>query len=57
MKTKNLPVVVYSFIAFDYLDLGGIYAASTLVTLPVIAMVLLVQRQFIRGLTTGGVKG
>jgi multiple sugar transport system permease protein len=49
--------VVYSFITFDYLDLGGIYAASTLVTLPVIVMVLLVQRQFIRGLTLGGVKG
>jgi multiple sugar transport system permease protein len=57
VKTKTLPVVVYSFITFDYLDLGGIYAASTLVTLPVIVMVLLVQRQFIRGLTLGGVKG
>jgi len=57
VKTKTLPVVVYSFITFDYLDLGGIYAASTLVTLPVIVMVLLVQRQFIRGLTIGGVKG
>ncbi len=57
VKTKTLPVVVYSFITFDYLDLGGIYAASTLVTLPVIIMVLLVQRQFIRGLTIGGVKG
>lgn len=42
---------------FDYLDLGGIYASSTLVTLPVIIMVLLVQRQFIRGLTIGGLKG
>jgi len=57
VKTKTLPVLVYSFMTFDYLDLGGIYAASTLVTLPVIVMVLLVQRQFIRGLTLGGVKG
>ena len=57
VKTKTLPVVIYSFMTFDYLDLGGIYAASTLVTLPVIVMVLLVQRQFIRGLTIGGVKG
>jgi multiple sugar transport system permease protein len=57
VKTKTLPVVVYSFMTFDYLDLGGVYAASTLVTLPVIMMVLLVQRQFIRGLTLGGVKG
>lgn len=57
VKTKTLPVVVYSFMTFDYLDLGGVYAASTLVTLPVVIMVLLVQRQFIRGLTLGGVKG
>jgi multiple sugar transport system permease protein len=57
VKTKTLPVVIYSFMTFDYLDLGGIYAASTLVTLPVIVMVLIVQRQFIRGLTLGGVKG
>jgi len=56
-RTKTLPVMVYSFMTFDYLDLGGIYAASTLITLPVIIMVLLVQRQFIRGLTIGGVKG
>lgn len=57
VKTKTLPVMVYSFMTFDYLDLGGIYAASTLITLPVIIMVLLVQRQFIRGLMIGGVKG
>ncbi len=57
VKTKTLPVVVYSFMTFDYLDLGGIYAASTLITLPVVIMVLLVQRQFIRGLTIGGLKG
>jgi multiple sugar transport system permease protein len=57
VKTKTLPVVVYSFMTFDYLDLGGIYAASTLITLPVLVMVLLVQRQFIRGLTIGGLKG
>lgn len=57
VKTKTLPVVVYSFMTFDYLDLGGIYASATLVTLPVVIMVLLVQRQFVRGLTIGGLKG
>lgn len=57
VNTKTLPVLVYSFMTFDYLDLGGIYAASTLITLPVVLMVLAVQRQFIRGLTIGGVKG
>ena len=50
-------VVFYSFRTFDYPDLGGIYAASSLITLPVLIMVLLVRRQFIRGLTIGGLKG
>jgi multiple sugar transport system permease protein len=57
VETKTLPVLVYSFMTFDFLDLGGIYAASTLITLPVVIMVLAVQRHFIRGLTIGGVKG
>jgi multiple sugar transport system permease protein len=57
VETKTLPVLVYSFMTFDFLDLGGIYAASTLITLPVVVMVLAVQRHFIRGLTIGGVKG
>jgi multiple sugar transport system permease protein len=57
VRTKTLPVVVYNFMTFEELDLGGVYAASTLITLPVIAMVLLVQRQFVRGLTIGGLKG
>lgn len=57
VETKTLPVLVYSFMTFDFLDLGGIYAASTLITLPVVLMVLAVQRHFIRGLTIGGVKG
>ncbi|MBM3188214.1 MAG: carbohydrate ABC transporter permease [Chloroflexi bacterium] len=56
-RTKTLPVVVYSFMAFDELNLGGVYASATLITMPVLAMTLLVQRHFVRGLLIGGVKG
>ena len=56
-RTKTLPVVVYSFMTFDELNLGGVYAAATLITLPVLLMVLAVQRQFVRGLIIGGLKG
>lgn len=55
--TKTLPVVVYSFMTFDELNLGGVYASATLITLPVLVMVLAVQRHFVRGLTIGGLKG
>jgi len=56
-KTKTLPVVVYSFMTFDELNLGAVYAAATLITVPVVLMVLFVQRHFVRGLTIGGIKG
>jgi multiple sugar transport system permease protein len=56
-RTKTLPVVVYSFMTFDELNLGGVYAATTLISLPVVLMVLFVQRHFVRGLTIGGLKG
>ncbi|WP_435770911.1 carbohydrate ABC transporter permease [Nocardioides sp. SYSU DS0651] len=38
-------------------DWGGIMAASTLITIPVVIFFLLVQRRMVSGLTAGAVKG
>src|SRR5690554_258890 len=56
-KTNTLPVIVFQFIAYEEINFGGLYAAATLITLPIIVLVLMVQKQFISGLTMGGVKG
>jgi len=52
-----LPVAVFSFISYTLVDWGGLNAAATIVTLPVLIMILFVQRNMVRGLTLGAVKG
>lgn len=56
-QTRPLPVAVFSFISYTQIDWGGLNAAATVVTLPVLIMILFVQKQMVRGLTLGSVKG
>jgi multiple sugar transport system permease protein len=55
--TRTLPVAVFNFISYAQIDWGGVNAAATLITLPVILLVLAVQKHIVRGLAMGGVKG
>ncbi len=56
-QIRPLPVAVFSFISYTQIDWGGLNAAATIVTLPVLVMILFVQKQMVRGLTLGSVKG
>lgn len=56
-KTATLPLAVYSFMSFEDVNWGGLNAAATLITLPILLLSLLVQKQLARGLTMGAVKG
>ena len=56
-ETRTLPVAVYNMISFDQLSWGPLAAAALLVTLPVLLLTVLAQRQIIAGLTAGAVKG
>ncbi len=56
-ETRTLPVAVFSFISYTQVDWGGLNAAATIITLPVLIMILFVQKQMVRGLTLGSVKG
>jgi ABC-type glycerol-3-phosphate transport system permease component len=53
----TLPVMLQFFFGRSGNDWGPIMAASTLLTLPVIAFFLLVQRRMVSGLVAGAVKG
>jgi len=55
-NTNTLPVTVFQFITYEEIDFGGMYAAATLITTPIIILVLLIQNQFVEGLTMGGLK-
>lgn len=56
-EMRTLPVGVLDFIGERVTDWGGLMAASVLVCVPVFALFLVIQRQFIAGLTSGAVKG
>lgn len=56
-RTKTLPVAVLNNISYEGIRWGELNATATLITLPVILLALLVQRQIVRGLTSGAVKG
>ena len=53
----TLPIYVQYFFGRGSADWGGIMAASTLYTVPVMAFFLIVQRRMVGGLVAGAVKG
>ena len=56
-ERRTLPVAVFNFISGDEIDWGGLSAAATLITLPILLLILLVQRHIVKGMTAGGLKG
>lgn len=56
-ETRTLPVAVYNVLTFEQISWGPLAAAALLVTLPVLLLTLLMQKEIVAGLTAGGVKG
>jgi len=56
-NTVTLPKAVYSFVSFEDVNWGGLTAAATVITVPILALSLIVQRHLAGGLTIGAVKG
>ena len=56
-KTHTLPIAVYSFLSYEEINWGGLTAAATIITLPVLVLALFVQKHIVRGLTMGALKG
>ena len=56
-ETRTLPVAVYNVLTFEQVSWGPLAAAALLVTLPVLVLTLLMQKEIVAGLTAGGVKG
>ncbi len=55
-ETRTLPVAVYNVLTFEQVSWGPLAAAALLVTLPVLLLTLLMQKEIVAGLTAGGVK-
>ena len=56
-ETRTLPVAVYNVLTFEQLSWGPLAAAALIVTLPVLLLTVLMQKEIVAGLTAGGVKG
>lgn len=55
-NTTPLTVAAFNFIGVAAIDWGGLMAAATIISVPVIILVTIVQRWLIQGLTGGAVK-
>jgi ABC-type glycerol-3-phosphate transport system permease component len=53
---QTVPVGIANFTDVHYIPWGDIAAASVVVTLPLVIMVLILQRHIIAGLTGGAIK-
>ena len=56
-STRTLPVAVYNVLTFEQVSWGPLAAAALVVTAPVLLLTLIMQKEIVAGLTTGGVKG
>jgi len=54
---RTLPVGMNDFIGQYGIRYGELMASSVLISVPIVAIFLLLQRQFVAGLTAGAVKG
>jgi multiple sugar transport system permease protein len=56
-ETRTLPVAVYNVLTFEQLAWGPLAAAAIIVTLPVLLLTIVIQKEILTGMTAGGVKG
>jgi len=55
--TRTLPAAVYNVLTFEQLAWGPLAAAAIVVTLPVLLLTIVIQKEIVVGMTAGGVKG
>ncbi len=55
-NTRTLPSAVYNMLTFEQLAWGPLAAAALLVTLPVLLVTVIAQREIVAGLSAGGLK-
>ena len=55
-NTRTLPSAVYNMLTFEQISWGPLAAAALLVTLPVLFLTVVAQREIVAGLSSGGLK-
>lgn len=57
MQSRTVPIALNEFSSFFKVDWGQTMAAAALITVPIIIVFMLIQKQFVEGLASGAVKG
>ena len=55
-SARTLPSAVYNSISFEQVSWGPLSASALLVTLPILVLTVVAQRQIVAGLSAGGLK-
>ncbi|QXE38638.1 carbohydrate ABC transporter permease [Streptomyces sp. GMY02] len=55
-RTQTVPVALFNFISYASTDWGGLMAAATLITVPVVVAAVVGQKYLVAGLTSGASK-
>ncbi|MEO3868707.1 carbohydrate ABC transporter permease [Nonomuraea sp. B12E4] len=56
-ETQTAPVTLFNFISYASTDWGGLMAAASLMTVPVVIAAIFGQKYLVAGLTAGATKG
>lgn len=56
-EMKTLPLIAQQYNGAYFSQPGTLFAALTMITIPMIVFYIIVQKQFVKGLTSGAVKG
>ncbi|NLJ40221.1 MAG: carbohydrate ABC transporter permease [Clostridiales bacterium] len=56
-NTKTVPIAIFNFVGYSFVDWGAMMAAAVAITSPILILSLLTQKYIIKGLTSGAVKG
>ena len=57
IQSRTVPIALNEFSMFFKVDWGQTMAAAAIITVPIIVVFLLIQKQFVAGLSAGAVKG
>lgn len=55
-QARTLPSAIYNVLTFEQISWGPLAAAALLVTLPVLLLTVIAQREIVAGLSSGGLK-
>ncbi len=56
-RTRTLPLALFNFLGYSFVDWGALMAAAVIVVFPVLFIAFATQRYIVQGLTAGAVKG